>query len=153
MEGKAMAITRFSNQWTPSFPSLFDNLFEGNLFDWNRTNFAGENSTLPAVNILENENEFVIQVAAPGMKKEDFKVKFDNGTLTISSEVEHKEEEKQQVLRREFNYRSFQRTFNVSEKVIDSSKIGAKYENGILYVTLPKREEVKPKPAKEIEIH
>lgn len=86
------------------------------------------------------------------MKKEDFKIEFDNGDLSISSEVEYKDDENVKYTRREFSFQSFKRTFNVAVELLDSEKISAKYENGILYVTLPKRDEIKPKPAKQIEI-
>ncbi len=149
-----MNLARLTNNWIPSFPSWADKFFEGDLMDWNSANFAGERSTLPAVNVKENDNEFQIEVAAPGLKKDDFKLNFKNGKLTISSEkkVEKEEKEGEKVTRKEFNYQSFQRTFNVSENVVNTDKISAKYADGILHVKLPKREEVKPKPAKEIKI-
>ena len=149
-----MTLARFSNNAIPSFPSLIDKFFEGNLMDWNDKNFAGSNSTLPAVNVKENDNEFLIDVAAPGLKKGDFKLNYDNGRLTISSEKSDNKEEKEGevVTRREFSYQSFQRSFTVPETVVNADKISAKYAEGILHVTLPKREEVKPKPAKEIKI-
>jgi HSP20 family protein len=154
MEGLIMTLARLSNSWFPSFPSFFDNFFEGNLADWTSLNFAGENSTLPAVNVKETENDFQLEVAAPGMKKEDFKINYNKGRLIISSEkeAEHEEKEGEQFARREFCYQSFRRSFNVSEEVVDADKIQAKYKDGILHVTLPKREEFKPKPAKEIKI-
>ena len=149
-----MTLPRLFNSDYSSFPSLFDKFFEGNLMDWNSRNFAGVNSTLPAVNVSENENEYKIDVAAPGMEKNDFRLNFDNGRLTISSEKKNEKEEKdgELVTRREFSYQSFQRSFTVPETVVDTEKISAKYNNGILHVILPKREEVKPKPAKEIKI-
>lgn len=149
-----MALPRvFNNDYT-SFPSLIDKFLEGNLMDWNNWNYAGSNSTLPAVNVSENEDEYKLDVAAPGMQKGDFKLNYDNGRLTISSEKKEEKEEKDgnTVTRREFSYQSFQRSFTVPENVINADKITAKYDNGILHVTLPKREEVKPKPAKEIKI-
>ena len=148
-----MTLTRLSDNMFPSFPSFFNRLFEGDLMDWNNTNFAGANSTLPAVNIRENDDDYLIEVAAPGMKKEDFNVDYDNGRLTISSEFrEENKEDDDRYTRREYRYRSFQRSFNVPENVVHSDKISAKYTDGILNVTLPKREEVKPKPAKAIKI-
>ena len=148
-----MTLARFNN-WTTSFPSLLDRFFEGNMMDWNSDNFAGVNSTLPAVNVKENDNEFIIDVAAPGMKKGDFKVNYDNGRLMISSEKkdEHEEKNDEKVTRREFSYQSFQRSFSVAENAVNAEKIVAKYEDGILHVIIPKREEVKPKPAREIKI-
>ncbi|GAF05665.1 Hsp20/alpha crystallin family protein [Saccharicrinis fermentans] len=149
-----MTLTKLSNNWFPSVPSVFDRFFDGELMDWNRSNFSSTNSTLPAVNVKENDNDFLIDVAAPGLKKDDFKVNFDNGSLIISSEKKSEVEEKdgEKVTRREFNYQSFQRSFSVPENIVDPEKIRASYENGILHITLPKREEVKPKPAKQIEI-
>jgi HSP20 family protein len=149
-----MTLARLSNRFFPSFPSLIDKFFESDLMDWNTWNFAEADSTLPAVNIKENDNEYLIEVAAPGLKKEDFKVNYDNGRLTIASEKKQESEQKdgEKITRREFCYQSFQRSFSVSEDLVNADKISAKYDNGILYVTLPKREEVKPKPVKEISI-
>ena len=149
-----MTLARLSNNWFPSTPSFFDRFFEGDLMDWNRNNFSSTNSTLPAVNVKENDNEFLIEVAAPGMSKNDFRIEYDNGQLTISSEHKDKKEEKEgeKVTRREFSYQSFQRSFTVSETAVDAEKIKANYKEGILFITLPKREEIKPKPAKEIKI-
>jgi HSP20 family protein len=149
-----MALAKTTNNWFPSTPSIFDRFFNGDLMDWSSNNFSNTNSTLPAVNVKENNNEFLIDVAAPGMKKEDFNINYDNGVLTISSEHENKVEEKdgERVTRREFSYQSFQRSFTVAENTIDAEKIKAGYKEGILHITLPKRDEVKPKPAKEIKI-
>jgi HSP20 family protein len=149
-----MKLTRFSNNLVPAFPSLIDRFFEGDLMDWNNFNFAGTNATLPAVNVRENDDEITIELAAPGLRKEDFKLDYDNGRLTISAEKEEKFEEKdgEKITRREFSYSSFQRSFSVPETVVNVEKITAKYSDGILKLTLPKREEVKPKPAKQIKI-
>ena len=149
-----MTLARVSDNVYPSFPSLFNRFFEGDLMDWSNSNFAGSNSTLPAVNVKENKNEFIIEVAAPGMKKEDFKLDFENGRLTISSELseETKNDSDEKYTRREYYYRSFQRAFTIPENVVDGEKIQARYTDGILNVTLPKREEVKPKPARQIKI-
>lgn len=154
MEGITMTLARLSNNWAPSFPSLLDRFFEGDMMDWNTTNFAGSNSTLPAVNISEDADMYKIEVAAPGMKKGDFNINYDNGRLTISSERKDETEQKEgeNITRREFSYQSFQRSFNVAENVVEADKIKASYNDGILNITLPKREEVKPKPAKEIKI-
>jgi len=149
-----MTLARLTNNWLPSVPSMFDRMFEGDLMDWNTWNFAGTNSTLPAVNVKENDNEYSIEVAAPGLSKKDFQVNYENGRLTISSEKKDEREEKDgdRITRREFSYRSFQRSFTVPEEVVDAEKIDAKYTDGILYLTLPKREEARPKPARQIKI-
>ena len=135
------------------FPSIFDRFFNSDLMDWNMSNFSSTNTSLPAVNVKETDNEFVIEVAAPGMNKNDFKVNFHNNVLTISSERKNeKEEKKEHYNRREFSYQSFQRSFTIADNSVDSDKINAKYNEGILHITLPKREEVKPKPLREIKI-
>ncbi len=154
MEDKTMTLARLSNNRFPSAPSFFDRFFEGDLMDWNRNNFSTTDTTMPAVNVRENDNEFQLEVAAPGMKKEDFKVNYENGRLTISSELKNEEVEKEgeKVTRKEFSYQSFQRTFTVAENAVEAEKITARYKDGILFITLPKREELKPKPAKEIKI-
>ncbi len=145
-----MTLARLSDNL---FPSLLNRFFEGDLMDWSSSNFAGSNSTLPAVNIKETDHDYMIELAAPGMKKDDFKVNYDNGRLTISSEIKDENEEKNgNYTRKEYSYRSFQRSFTVPETIVNGEKINAKYSDGILHVTLPKRDEIKPKPAKEIRI-
>ncbi len=134
-------------------PSFFERFLNNDLSDWNLTNFSGTNTSLPAVNVKETNDEFVIELAAPGMEKKDFKINFKNNVITISSEREDKKEEKKDnYTRREFSYQSFQRAFTVPENAIMSDKIEATYNNGILEIKLPKREEVKPQPEREIKI-
>lgn len=149
-----MTLARLTDNLIPSVPSFVDRFFGGDLMDWNNWNFAGTNSTLPAVNIKETDDDFEVEVAAPGMEKGDFKLNYDNGRLFISSEKsdEKKEKEGKKVTRREFSYQSFQRSFTVPEDVVNADKISAKYKDGILHVTLPKQEAVKAKPAKQIKV-
>jgi len=149
MEDKNMSLVRFSNQ----MPSLFDRFFENDLFDWSNRNYSNTNTTLPAVNIKEDKDGFEVEMSAPGLEKKDFKIELNNSVLTISSEkkVENETKEGQQFTRREFSYQSFSRSFTLPETV-EGEKIGAKYENGILSVSIPKKEEAKPKPVKQIEI-
>ena len=139
---------------TPTrFPSFINRFMEGDWLDWMNSNFSTTNTTLPAVNVKENDDRFEVEFAAPGMKKEDFQISLNNGQLTVSSEHrEEEEEEKEKYSRREFSYQSFQRTFTVPENLVDSSKIDAKYDDGILRIILPKTEYAKPKPAREIKI-
>lgn len=154
MEGIAMTLARINRDLFPSVPSFFDNFLNGDLMDWGMSNFAETESTLPAVNVKEDDNEFTVEVAAPGMERKDFKLDYQNGKLTISSEKkeEHKEKKKGKVTRREFNYQSFQRVFNISEDLVKVEDIAATYKDGILSISLPKTEEVKPKPPKSIKI-
>ena len=135
------------------FPSLFDNFFSRDLMDWNNSNFSNTNTTLPAVNIRENDQEFTIEVAAPGMNKKDFNISLDNNQLNISSESTNETESNEgSYSRREFSYQSFSRSFRLPVSLIDGDKISAKYEEGILFIHLPKKEEAKPKPSRMISI-
>ena len=121
--------------------------------DWNNSNFSTTNTSLPAVNVKETDDDFVIELAAPGMDKKDFKVNFKNNVLIISSERKNEKENKEDnYTRKEFSYQSFQRSFTVAENAVMGDKISAKYNNGILTIVLPKRDEVKPQPEREIKI-
>jgi HSP20 family protein len=132
------------------FPSIFNDFFDRDLFDL--TNSSLTNSTLPAVNIKESKDDYLVEVAAPGMNKEDFKIELENNFLVISSEKEDKkEEEVKEFTRREFSYQSFKRSFSLP-KTIDDGKIKANYKDGVLKITLPKKEEAKEKPKKLITI-
>jgi HSP20 family protein len=123
------------------------------MVDWSNAGFSSDDSTLPAVNILEDDNRIQIEVAAPGMKKEDFKIDLENNRLTVSAEVSTENSESgERYSRKEFSYRSFRRLFNIPVETINGDQIQATYKDGILLVTLPKREELKPKPARAIEI-
>ena len=113
--------------------------------------FSGTNGTVAAVNIIEAPDHYRIEMAAPGLKKDDFELKMDNGVLTISVNKEWKQEEGHEYRRREFAYYNFERSFMLPDTV-DTDKIKATYKNGILTVTLPKKEEAKEKPPRKIQI-
>lgn len=144
-----MSLVRFSNQ----FPSLFDRFFENDMFDWSNRNYSDTNTTLPSVNIKEDTEGYKVEVAAPGFTKKDFKIEINNNVLTISSEkkVEDETNEGEQFTKREFSYQSFSRSFSLP-LTVENDKISAKYENGILNINIPKREEAKPKPTRQIAI-
>jgi HSP20 family protein len=132
-------------------PGLVDEFFGkdflSNVFE-SRRGFS-----VPAVNIIEGKDDFSIEVAAPGLEKDDFRIDLENNILTISCEKEEKREENDvQYMRKEFNYSSFNRTFSLPDSV-DSDKIKASHKNGILNITIPKKEEAKQKPAKQIKIN
>jgi HSP20 family protein len=135
-------------------PGLFDDFFKRDLFNWGNINFSDTNTTIPAVNIKEATDRYEVDVAAPGMSKKDFRVELDGNTLTISSEKNENEQQKEEdfYARREFSYESFHRTFNLEKNVVDLDKIQAKYENGLLRLVIPKKEEAKQKPARLIQI-
>ncbi len=148
-----MALVKRSN-----FPSLVSERWLNDFFDNDR--FFDSDllkmasvPTLPMVNIVEEEKEFVVDMAVPGMAKKDFHIGIENGLLTISAE---KKEEKEQVeknfTRKEFSFNSFNRTFTLPENV-NEEKIDATYENGILKVHLGKKVLTKVPPKKEIAVH
>ena len=133
----------------PVLPGTFDDFLTG----WPLINFSETDSTLPAVNIKENEDSFIVEVAAPGMDKKDFHIDFENDVLTISSEKTIDNEViADTYTRREYNYQTFKRSFNIPKNIADSSKISATYKNGELVIAIPKKEEAKPKPARLIEV-
>jgi len=131
---------------------MFDN-FNRELLNWDNKNYSSTSTTVPAVNIKENADSFEVEVAAPGMAKGDFKVTLDGNLLTISSaKEEQNEEHKDNYTRREFSYQSFQRSFELQKEVVDQDNIQAHYENGMLRLTIPKKEEAKQKEPRMIEI-
>jgi len=131
-----MTLVKWYNR--PAFEDMFDNLFEKEFNPMYRRNCG----VAPATNILERNEDFVISVAAPGYSKEDFSIKLEQNILTISSEKEENADETVKFTRKEFGMGSFKRTFTLP-RTIDTDRIDASYENGILNVTLPKKEEAK----------
>ena len=142
-----------SNSSNP-IPQFFDDFFTRNRHDWGLDNFFSEGSTLPAVNLRETNDDYVIEMAAPGMTKEDFNIELDNGRLSISAQQEQKtvSDHESKVHRQEFSYQTFTRSFFLSNEVVDESKIKANYKNGVLEVVIPKKEEMKKLPPKTIKI-
>lgn len=133
-------------------PSLFNDFFK----PWNEwfenDRFFGRTINVPAVNITEEKNEYMVALAAPGMKKDDFRIDMEGNMLTISSEKEETKEEKdKKFTRKEYNFSSFSRSFTLPDEV-DKQKIEAKYEEGVLKIRLPFNEEVKKPFAKQIAI-
>lgn len=132
-----------------AFPALFDDAFFKDFFEPQSKGLAVNSKTIPAVNILEAEDAFNIEVAAPGLVKENFSITVDEDVLTIASEVKNENEEtdkKGKFTKREFSYQSFKRSFTLDEDSVETEKITATYENGVLHVNIPKKaknEEVK----------
>ena len=125
------------------FPTVFEDFFK----PWNEwfddRSFFGKIMKVPAVNVVETKDFFMVSLAVPGLKKNDFKIDIEGNMLTISSEKEEEKEEKDlRFTRKEFNYLSFSRSFTLPEEV-KREKIEAIYEDGILKLTLPKSEEFK----------
>lgn len=141
------------NSVFPTLPSLLDDFFTNDFFKIPENRL--ETDSIPAVNFKETSNDYELEVAAPGMRKEDFSVELENEKLVISADrkVEKKEEDEDDgYRRREFGYSSFRRSFALSEKLVKSDEIKARYADGVLYVTIPKADEAKAKPTRFIEI-
>jgi len=123
-----------------------------NILDNDLGDFFGKRFSDPAANIIENSDSFQLEIAAPGMAKDDFKINLENNILTISAEIEdQKREEGKLYSRKEFYYGSFSRSFTLP-KTINLDNIKADYENGILKINLPKKDEAKVEIKKEIRI-
>lgn len=137
--------------YTNPYPSLWNKLFDDEFFNMN---FSPSGTTLPSVNIKETKDDFKVEVAAPGMRKEDFRIELDNNIMTIASEHREEEGDKDKegnYTRREFSYQSFQRSFTLPSTV-KGDDISAQYKDGVLNIVIPKREEAKQKPSRTIEI-
>lgn len=149
-----MNLIKRNGSQLPGFQRLFfDDIFGRELFNWENNNFSSTSTTLPSVNIKETADSYEVEVAAPGMEKSDFNITLDGNLLTISSVREHKQTTQQEnFTRREFSYQSFQRSFELPKDVVDEEHITARYENGLLLLTVPKKEEAKQKPPRMIEI-
>jgi HSP20 family protein len=149
-----MTLVKRNGSLLNPLPMLFDDFFSRDLFNWKTNHFSETNTTIPAVNIKETAESYLVEMAAPGMTKENFKVELDGNVLTISSEKSNSknEENDEKYSLREFSYESFQRTFTLQKDVVDIDKIEAKYENGVLHLLIPKKEEAKQKPPKFIQI-
>ena len=133
----------YRNSW---LPELFNDFFYNN-------NMPKANATAPAINVLESDKDYTVELAAPGLCRDDFEVNIDNdGDLTIKMEKKVSEkEQKAHYLRREFAYSKYEQTLILPEDV-DKEKIGAKMSDGVLNITLPKLEQKTQKIARQIEV-
>lgn len=138
----------------PDVPSLLSGFFDDDFFPTNwRKDFQRDwTNRIPASNVKETDSDFTIELAVPGMDKEDFNIDLKNGVLTISAEKKEEKEDKDgDYTRQEFNYTSFTRSFNIPDNVNEES-IRAKYDNGMLNLVLPKMELATEEPNKTISI-
>ncbi len=132
--------------------ALVDEFLSKDIFDWTERNFSALGSNLPSANLKETDTKLQVELAAPGMKKDDFKVEIDNNILKISCENESEKEESREnhkFVRREFNYQKFSRTFYLPDS-IDDQNINAMYRDGILKVEIAKKENKIGKTSKSI---
>lgn len=141
---------------TNSWPLLLNNLFNRDSFNEGNLDFYDKkNSTIsPAVNIKETPQSFAIEILAAGLSKKDFKIEVNGNELIISAEKSKADEsyKEENYHRKEFSFQSIKRTFTLPENIVDVDKIRAEYDNGVLLLEIPKKEEALPKPAKLIEI-
>ena len=145
---RTQALARIAER----MPLVFEDFFK----PWNEWfdggNLMGRSLVMPAVNITEYPESYQLELAAPGLKKDDFKIGIEGNMLTISSEKEETKEEKERnFTRKEYNYSSFNRSFSLPEE-IKTENIDAKYEDGILKILLPRKEEAKQALTKQIEV-
>ena len=143
-----------SNKKGNMFPSVWSDFFDNDNFFNNRWFEKEFEQTLPAVNVKESDGEFNVEFAAPGFNKNDFKINVEENILTISAEKEKEKETKEEegrFTRKEFSYSSFSRSFTLPQTV-NTENIDAKYHDGILRLTIPKKEEAKKLPKKEIKV-
>jgi HSP20 family protein len=140
-----MNLVRRTSPW---FPSLLEEFFTRDF----RIEHPTRTFDVPSVNIIEKSEGFALDLAAPGKKREDFQVEVDNHVLTISTENQSTQESTDgDYSRREFSYDAFQRSFRLP-KTVDTTKIKASYDNGLLHISIPKRKEAIPEPKKYVEI-
>lgn len=150
MKGRGGTSAPAKSMFTDFFTDI-DRMFNNDFFLMPMHVGRQMESSMPAVNIREKEKEYLIEVAAPGMKKNDFNIDMEEGRLTISSQKEEeKNEENEGYRRREYNYSSFSRSFNLPENV-KPEDIKAQYQDGVLCLTIPKKQE-QERPKKRIKI-
>ncbi len=132
------------------FDQIFSDFFEGEFFPSQMGKMR--NGSVPAANIKENDKAYMVELAAPGMKKEDFKVEINDDLLSIRSESKHENEESnERFTKREWNYTSFVRSFRLPEEV-EAEKISASYRDGVLHIEIPKAENITKNKVREINI-
>ncbi|TRX52031.1 Hsp20/alpha crystallin family protein [Fulvivirga sp. M361] len=144
-----MNIVKRSN-FSPS-TSFFDDFLTRDLFGW--SGWTNEGTIMPRSNILETNNDFRVEVAAPGLSKKDFQVSLDNDMLTVQTQISEnaQQTEDQNYTRKEFSYQSFKRSFYLPNTV-EVENIEATYKDGILRLVIPKKEEARKKPVRTISI-
>ncbi|MDX2245541.1 MAG: Hsp20 family protein [Bacteroidia bacterium] len=144
-----MSVVKFHHLPAVRFGHFFDDFITRDL-----ARFAGAESyhSEPKVNVRDYEDHFRIEVAAPGLSREDFRLSIHENVLKISAGIENNQAENQgRYTRKEFGFEKFERSFTLP-KTINQENITAKYVNGILNITLPKLPEATPRPSREIEI-
>ncbi len=146
-----MSLVKRNYYNVPTLNRFFDDFFTKDLY-WNGENELTKFNSTPMVNIKEDGDSFGLELAAPGLKKKDFNIELNENVLTVSFERKTEGEvAEENYKRREFGYQSFKRSFTLPETV-NGDKIQGKYENGVLYLVIPKKVEAKPQPIKTVKI-
>jgi HSP20 family protein len=142
--------SRGNSRLNPTSHNPFERFFRNDFMDlWN-----GAPDTMPSINIREQKDKFLVELAAPGLKKEDFNINVENDILTVSCEKEsetNEDEKSEGFTRREYNYSSFSRSLALPENT-DSSDISAKYEDGVLCLSIPKKPEAQREGGRKIKV-
>ena len=142
------------NVMFPEFPSLFDDFLTKDFFNLGSRGYSNS-TTLPAVNVKETDSTFELEMAVPGMDKKDFKIELEQHSLVISAQHEAKHEEKREdgkYTRKEFSYQSFKRSFHLPQNLVNDADINATYKDGILHISIPKKEPNKSHISREITV-
>lgn len=153
-----MTLLKRNNGLLNDWPTtrFFDDFFSRDFFNWGLGNNSQTNTNIPAVNIKETADHYLVELAAPGMEKKDFKIELEGNLLKIVSEKKEEQEFNDNgqsgFSHKEFSYQSFQRIISLPKDVVDAEKINARYENGILSMQIPKKEEAKKKAPRLIQI-
>jgi HSP20 family protein len=149
------SLVKKNGHLTSTMPSLLNDFFADDFFRSPFMQWRSAGATLPSVNIMETSEAFQIEVAAPGMKREDFRVELDNDILSISSEQQAQNEGNDKdgnYTHKEFGYHAFERHFTLPGDQVEGDKIQARYADGILQINVPKKEEARRKPARQIKV-
>jgi len=146
-----MKLVRFNNRF-PQTNSLMNHFFGSEILNEVNGLHGGKQNSTPKVNITETDHDFIIEMAAPGYDKNDFNLSLENDVLSIEAVKEDKKEA-QKYSHYEFNFSSFKRSFTLPENKVKEAKITAQYNNGILHISLPKKEEAKTQPKRLININ
>lgn len=160
-----MSLVKFKNPSTPILrePSIMQDPFFSDLMNTRRSLFnlnrifnrdiENDMEINPSINVKDNKDNYEIEMAAPGLTKDDFNITIEDGVLTVSAEKEEKSEEKQEgYLCKEFSYNSFSRSMILPEMVDENKEVKAQYKDGILKLMLHKKPEAKPKLAKTVKV-
>ena len=149
-----MMLIKSNSANSSTLPKLFDDLISKNFGSLDSYHLSDNSSTIPAANILENKEAFIVEMVAPGLSKKGITVRPDHETLHISYGAKEKEHLPDAVhyIRREYHYHSFHRSFYLPKNAVDPQGIQAKFKDGILQFFLPKKEEAKEQPVRTIPI-